>query len=234
MNFANKKIMIVAAHPDDEILGAGATMNRLIYDYNCTVNVLILSKGITSRHQGNDQAQIEKQLSAQMDNILKAQQIIGYQHLKLYDFPDNQFDTIPLLDMVQAIEKEKQAFDPQIVFTHHPGDLNIDHQKTFSATITACRPLPNETVESIISFEVPSATEWGALRQSEYFIPNLYIKVTQNHIDAKVRAMEQYESEKRSFPHPRSPEALQALTTYRGVQSGYELAEAFHIAQIRT
>ena len=159
--FRNKKIMIIVAHPDDEILGLGSTINRLINNDNVNVHTLILGEGITSRSDSRDEERWLSELKIHNNNIEKARSIIGYQSLSTYQFPDNRFDTIALLDIVKVIENEKEKFKPDIIFTHHHGDLNIDHQITNNAVITSCRPVSNETTEAIISFETPSSTEWN-------------------------------------------------------------------------
>ena len=135
------------------------------------------------------------------------------------------------MDIIKVIENEKRQFDPEIVFTHHGGDLNIDHQITFQAVLTSCRPMQNEKVKSIISFETPSGTEWQSSNHPTQFIPNFFIEINQNHLDKKIEAMECYEYEKRKFPHPRSPEALKILASYRGLTVGKQYAEAFFMVR---
>ena len=142
----NKKILLVVAHPDDELLGCGATFNKLIVEYNCLIRVVILGEGITSRSDKRDASQWQEQLTIHKNNIKEAQKAIGYQELSIYDFPDNRFDSVDLLDIIKIIEKEKKEFNPSVIFTHHGGDLNIDHQRTFEAVMTACRPLNDEPV----------------------------------------------------------------------------------------
>lgn len=223
----NKKILIVVAHPDDELLGLGASMNRLITDYNCAVRVIILGEGITSRSENRNVKDWEEQLTIHKNNIKSAQAAIGYQSVGIYDFPDNRFDSVDLLDIVKVIEKEKREFSPTIIFTHHGGDLNIDHQRTFEAVITAIRPMENETVSTLITFETPSGTEWRASTDPRHFIPNIFIEVSEQNMDAKIKGMESYEFEKREYPHPRSPEALKIQAQRWGVAVGKKYAEAF-------
>jgi LmbE family N-acetylglucosaminyl deacetylase len=225
--FKNKKIMVVVAHPDDELLGLGATMHKLIDHYNCRVKVVILGEGITSRSDARDLKLWEKDLAIHKKNIKNAAKAIGYQEIKTYDFPDNRFDTVALLDIVKAIEKEKNEFQPEIIFTHHGGDTNIDHRQTFDAVITATRPMTHEVVRTIIAFETPSSTEWQAFNHPNYFKPNLFIEVSKKDVDAKIKGMESYEFEKRKYPHPRSPQALEIQCKRNGVIVGKEYAEAF-------
>lgn len=223
----NKKILVIVAHPDDELLGLGATMHKLIANYNCIVRVIILGEGITSRSEQRDVDAWKKELETHRKNILEAQKAIGYQSVGIYDFPDNRFDSVNLLDIIKVVEKEKKEFSPSVIFTHHGGDVNIDHQRTFEAVITATRPLEHETVKTIIAFETPSGTEWRAASDPKHFIPNLFFEVREIDVDAKIKGMESYEFEKRKFPHPRSPEALKIQAQRWGIVVGKPFAEAF-------
>ncbi len=232
MNFDNKKIMIVVAHPDDEVLGLGGTMNNLILNKNVTTRVVILGEGITSRSNKRDPDQWDKELKKHKANILAAQKCIGYHQLSVYEFPDNRFDSVDLLDIIKIIEKEKLDFQPDIIFTHHGGDVNIDHQRTFDAVVTACRPLRHENVKTIITFETASGTEWRANSDPKHFLPNLFYSFDENNLESKIKSMEKYEFEKRTYPHPRSPEALKIQAQRWGVVVGAEYVEAFCI--IRT
>lgn len=230
--FANKRIMIVVAHPDDELLGLGGTMHRWIKTQNITTHVVVLGEGITSRGDNRDVEKCKQELEIHRNNIKNAQKAIGYHSVSIYDFADNRFDSHDLLDIVKVVEKEKQNFKPEIIFTHHGGDLNVDHRLTFQAVITATRPMAEEIVHTIITFETPSGTEWQASSYPQKFIPNMYVAVEQEDVDAKIKGMESYEFERREYPHPRSPEALKIQSQARGVQIGRLYAEAFQV--IRT
>lgn len=221
--------MIVVAHPDDELLGLGASMNRLISEYGVATRVVILGEGITSRSDTRDRSYWEKELAVHRQNIDRAKDAIGYGSVEIYDFPDNRFDTVALLDIIKVIEKEKQLFQPEVIFTHHGGDVNIDHQRTFEAVITACRPIQGEIVKTIVAFETPSGTEWRASSDPRHFVPNLFISVSEQNIRSKIDGMEHYEFERRPFPHPRSPEALRIQAQRCGIMVGTEMAEAFVI-----
>jgi LmbE family N-acetylglucosaminyl deacetylase len=224
--------MVVVAHPDDELLGCGATMHKLTNEYGCTIRAIILGEGITSRANNRDVDQWKSELEKHKANIHTAASRIGYESVGIYDFPDNRFDTVALLDIVKIIEKEKEAFKPEIIFTHHGGDLNIDHQRTFEAVITASRPLPDEIVKTIITFETPSGTEWRASSDPRHFVPNLFVELSEENMESKVKGMESYEFEKRTYPHPRSPGALRILAQRYGIMMGGGLYEAFQIIRI--
>lgn len=229
MDFNNKKILVVVAHPDDELLGLGATMNKLIYEHNCNIRVVILGEGLTSRSDKRDPDKWSEKLNIHKQNINDASKAIGFSSVGIYNFPDNRFDSIDLLDIIKIVEKEKNEFQPEIIFTHHGGDLNIDHKRTFEAVITATRPVEKETVKAIISFETPSGTEWMASSDPNKFVPNLFISVNEENLKAKIKGMESYKYEKRLFPHPRSPEALKIIANRWGIMNGCEFAEAFCI-----
>ena len=228
----NHRIMVIVAHPDDELLGLGGSMNRLTNEFGCTVRAVILGEGITSRSDKRDLKLWEKHLKEHRENIESARKEIGYESIGIHDFPDNRFDSVNLLDIVKVIENEKKKFNPEIIFTHHGGDLNIDHRCTFEAVMTANRPMENENVTTIITFETPSGTEWRASSDPKHFVPNMFIEISKENLAAKIRGMECYKFEKRPYPHPRSPEALTILAKQRGLMIGKYFAEAFMI--IRT
>lgn len=230
--FSNKRIMIVAAHPDDELLGLGASMHKLIKEEGVITHVVILGEGITSRSDMRNVDDWKEELKKHHQNMYSAAKIIGYHSVKSYNFSDNRFDSHALLDIVKVVEHEKENFQPDIIFTHHGGDLNIDHQITFQAVMTATRPMQGECVKTIITFETPSATEWQASSDPRHFSPNLFIEVSEDDLQAKVDAMAAYQYEVREFPHPRSAEALRIMAQYRGYTVGKRLAEVFQIIRM--
>ena len=226
----NKKILIVVAHPDDEILGLGGSINK--FSSISEIKVVILGEGLTSREEKRDLNKFKEDLKKHKLNIENAKSFLEYQHLSLYSFPDNRFDSIPLLDIIKVVEKEKAQFNPDIVLTHHNGDLNIDHRKTFEAVYTSFRPLPNESLKCIITFETLSGSEWIASNDFRKFNPNFYVTLDESHIQKKIMAMESYEFEKRLYPHPRSPEAIKNRAKMWGNTVGKHYVEPFQI--IRT
>jgi len=233
MQLKDKRVLVVVAHPDDEILGIGATAFQLIHRNDCVVRAVILGEGLTSRSSDRNIDEWRKSLNKHQSNIKDAQRIIGYESVGIYNFPDNRFDSVPLLDIIKVIEKEKHEFKPDVIFTHHGGDVNIDHQRTFDAVITACRPLPDELVKTIIAFETMSGTEWRPSSDPRHFIPNMFVEIDEVSLKAKTNAMESYEFEKRDYPHPRSPEALRIRALMWGVANGMNMAEAFQLIRTR-
>lgn len=222
-----RKILIVAAHPDDEILGCGGTVARLVKE-GCTAYTLILGEGITSRDDARSRGKREKEIKALKKKIYKANKIIGVSKVFIYDCADNRFDTVPFLDIVKIIEKVKNRIKPGIIFTHYENDLNIDHQITYKAVITATRPVKEESVKEIYSFEVPSSTEWN---YPQSFSPNGFFDISKT-IQKKLKAMTRYKTELRTFPHPRSLKGIKVIAKNWGMQVGLECAEAFKVVRI--
>ena len=217
--------LVIAAHPDDEVLGCGGTIARLAKEGH-NVCVAILGEGITSRRARRNPAADLLALGRLRRSARKAAAILGTEEPTLLDFPDNRFDTVPFLDIVKAIERVKDRLRPSTIYTHYWGDLNIDHRLTAQAVITASRPLSGESVRRILAFEVPSSTEWAPPAPTSWFAPNVYTDIAGTFQD-KIAAMAAYRSEVRDYPHPRSLEAIHVQTQYRGMQAGLEHAEAF-------
>ena len=218
-----EKILVVAAHPDDELLGVGGTVRRLSNEGK-EIHAVIMAEGITSRAANRDSVDINK-LAALQDDALRAGEIIGYQSIEFCRFPDNRMDGVELLDIIKAVASHVEKYNPDTIFTHHHGDLNIDHRRTCEAVLTACRPSGKHGVERIYAFETPSSSEWN-YTYIEPFTPNVYFDITST-MDNKIKGMSCYRSESTVYPHPRSGEALIALAKLRGSNIGFEMAEAF-------
>jgi LmbE family N-acetylglucosaminyl deacetylase len=217
-----KKILVVAAHPDDEILGCGGTVSRMIKE-GFESYTLILGEGITSRDQVRDIKKRKNEVENLKKQIYKAASIIGTRDVFLYNFPDNRFDSIDLLDIIKVVEKVKTDIRPDIIFTHYGGDLNIDHRITYETVMVATRPLVGETVKEIYAFKTLSSTEWGF---PSGFDPDVFFDITDS-IDIKCKAFQTYKSELRGFPHPRSLEGIKIDAAYWGMCTGVNYAEAF-------
>jgi LmbE family N-acetylglucosaminyl deacetylase len=222
------KVLCIAAHPDDEVLGCGGTLARLAGEGH-EVYIAILGEGVTSRYARREQADVGL-LQDLHDHSRRAAEILGARDLVLFNQPDNRFDTVPLLELAKIVEGLVQKLQPAVVFTQHGGDLNVDHQQVFRATLTGTRPMAGAVVRTVYAYEVPSSTEWAFGQFSPAFHANVFFDIS-GTLDAKVKAMQIYESEARAFPHPRSPESLRALALRWGSVAGLGAAEAFQLVR---
>lgn len=218
-----KNVLVVAAHPDDELLGVGGTVRRLADEGVC-VRAVILAEGLTARGERRADTEQSELKELQRDARAAAKEA-GYTSIDFCGFPDNRMDEVDLLDVIKVVSSFVEKYQPDTIFTHHHGDLNIDHQRTCEAVLTACRPMGGYCVKRIYAFETPSSTEWN-YRYNEPFCPNVFFDVTDT-LEAKIRGMACYRTESTEYPHPRSPEALRALGQYRGSNIGVGMAEAF-------
>ncbi len=216
------KILIIAAHPDDEILGCGGTIARFVRE-GFEAYTLILGEGKTSRDKTRNREKRKEELYVINKETHAANNIIGIKDIFSYNFPDNRFDTVALLDIVKVIEEVKNKIKPDIIFTHFENDLNIDHRITYNAVITATRPLSTETTKEIYSFEVLSSTEW---KFPLNFSPDTFFDITDT-LDVKLKSMKKYVSELKKSPHPRSLEGIKLTARNWGMKTGLNYAEAF-------
>ena len=221
----SKVILVVAAHPDDEVLGCGGTIAHHS-DAGDLVHVLIVVEGSTSRHDHRDRGQANDELSTLAQAAHQAGLILGAQSVELLDFPDNRLDSLDRLDVVKQIEQRIARHQPQVVYVHHAGDVNVDHRRLHEAVVTACRPTPNHPVRRLLSYEVASSTEWQPPGSAQTFQPNWFLDIS-DQWPRKREALSAYASEMRPWPHSRSLEALEHLARWRGAQVGVEAAEAF-------
>jgi len=226
---ATDPVLVIAAHPDDEILGCGGTAARLVTEGR-EVHFAILGEGMTSRHANRSDTEAS-QIAALQAKAHVAAAKVGVKSLVLHNLPDNRLDTVPLLDVVKLVEDLVDRIRPKVIYTHHAGDLNVDHGVIHRAVLTATRPVPGQPVQQIYAFEVPSSTEWAFQRIAPCFRPNVFIDITRT-LEAKIAAMECYETEARKFPHPRSPEALRAIAMRWGSVAGCGAAEAFELVRL--
>jgi LmbE family N-acetylglucosaminyl deacetylase len=219
-----RRIAVIAAHPDDEVLGCGATIARHTASGD-EVHVLIVAEGATSRSVTGDRLEFKDQLSQLAASAHRANELLGATNLELLGFSDNRMDSVDLLDVVKVIEAFLGRFEPHTVYTHWPFDLNIDHRIVSEAVQTACRPVPLSPQDQILFFEVPSSTEWR-VSAARSFEPNYFVDVSAT-LELKHKALAFYASEMRSWPHSRSREAVEALARWRGASVGVMAAEAF-------
>ena len=222
-------VLIVAAHPDDEVLGCGGTIAKLTRAGQ-RVSIAILGEGITSRVRHRAQAN-----PADVDTLQQcaraAAKVLGAQDVTFHQLPDNRFDTVPLLDIIKIVEDLIERLSPAIVYTHGRADLNVDHRLTHDAVLTATRPIAGQPVRELYTFEVASSTEWAFSRIEPAFRPSVFVDIAST-LDTKLRALACYDTEIRAFPHPRSPDTLRAMAARWGSTVGCHAAEAFESVRV--
>ena len=225
------RTLVVAAHPDDEVLGCGATMARITSEGGI-VQTIFLADGESSRFPVSEigAPKVVARILARKNAANSAATILGSLPPKFFDLPDNRMDIVPMLEIAKIIEEEIAIFKPLQVITHFSGDLNVDHQKVHEAVLIATRPQGESCVGEVICFELPSSTEWRPPGSGQFFSPNLFIDVT-GFEGQKFAALEAYEAEMRAFPHPRSKEAIMSLMKWRGASSNLSASEAFVLAR---
>ncbi len=223
-----KRIHIIAAHTDDEVLGAGATaaeLNKKGYETYIT----ILGRPIVGKYNlqktEKEIKEIEKKTKIVNQSVKKVGKILGAKKISVHNLPNCQYDSVKQLQITQLIEKDMREFKPHIVITHHPSDSNTDHGAVFKSAVIATRSLPNCKISKVLLFEIPSSTTYS--RTGNQFKPDTYIQISKESLNKKTKAMEAYTTEKAKYPHPRSAEALKALAMLRGSEIGFEYAEAF-------
>lgn len=223
-----KKVLVAAAHPDDEVLGCGGTIARHTAEGD-EVHILILAEGLTSRDKKRDPEKHTVGLRKLSDAAQRAGALLGVSSVSLYTFPDNRMDSLDLLNVVKVVENFIYTIKPDVVYTHHWGDLNIDHRLTHEAVITACRPIPGISFNSLLFFEIVSSTEWQ-IGLPKAFVPNWFVDITES-LELKLKALEVYSPEMRAWPHARSISAVEHLARWRGASVGLEAAEAFMLGR---
>jgi LmbE family N-acetylglucosaminyl deacetylase len=221
-------VVVIAAHADDEVLGCGGTIAKLAREGK-TVHILLLADGESSR-ESSGSARSADLIAQRQSAAEEACGILGAASVSAAGLPDNRLDSVILLDIVKPVELFIAQHSPLSVFTHHAGDVNIDHRKVHDAVIAACRPQPGYSVTDLMFFEVASSTEWRPPNSAPMFAPTCFVDITDT-LDVKMKALNAYAREMREFPHPRSATAIQALAQWRGATAGMRAAEAFEIGR---
>jgi len=218
----NETILIIVSHTDDETLAMGGTIAKHINSGD-KVYAISMTDGLSARNNATN-SEIRERFNASE----KAAEILGFKWIKKGNFPDNQIDSIPLINIIKFIEEVKSQINPSIIYTHSSADLNIDHQLVSKAVLTSFRPQLNETWKEIRLFEIPSSTDYGHRAVTNIFTPNLYINIEETW-ELKLKALKSYDAEMKVYPNSRSYIGLENLSKYRGNQVGLKFAESFEI-----
>jgi N-acetylglucosamine malate deacetylase 1 len=217
-----KKILVVAAHPDDEVLGAGGTIAKL-KNQGCEVHALIVTDGSSTQYAGNEETLKAKHVEADAAAaILKIDRIIQW------DFPDMRLDSVDHVDINKKLETLLFAEKYDTVFSQEFGDINMDHRIVYQSISVAVRPYPFQSVKNFLTYYVNSSSEWGVVLNTEGFKPNIFVDI-EDSIELKIDSMSQYKSELRKYPHPRSLEAIRISAQYFGNMAGFRFAEPFRL-----
>lgn len=221
-----EKVLVVVAHPDDELIGVGGTLRKHVKNGD-EVHVLILGDGKTSR-QNKYEVMDDSTKTLSMAETTKAMKVLGITNLYHEYLPDNRFDQLTLLEIVKLVAQYIEKVSPSLVYSHHSGDLNVDHQLTAEAVIIATRPIQNSSIKELRLFETLSSTEMAGSRFTHVFIPNLFVNI-ENELEDKLDALKCYESEMREFPHPRSLKAIEHNARVWGAKNNQMAIEPFYI-----
>lgn len=219
-------VLCVAAHPDDEVLGVGGTLAKHAAEGD-DVDVLLLSDGEMARHETETPAARERR-EERREKARSAGDVLGVGDVSVLDYWGNQLDDVALIDVVRDVESKVDSFEPRVIYTHHYGDLNVDHQLVARAVRTAARPTTDSPVDRILSFETLSATEWAMPTSDTAFQPTVFVDVG-DHLERKMDAIGVYEVEMRDRPHPRSFESIRSNARVWGEKFGLPAAEPFEL-----
>ena len=219
-----KKVLIIAAHPDDDAFGCGGTIKKLANQKN-KIYAIYFTDGVSARINKKD---LKKKINDRKKNSEKASKILGIERCIYHSFPDNQLDKIPLLEIIQKIEEQIKKINPDLILTHFENDLNIDHQIINRAVVTATRPKPNLKLKKILMFETLSSTEWKFSDKTKNFNPNYFVDISKT-IKQKIKSVKCYKNEIFNWPHPRSEKGVKTLAMFRGQSVGLKFAEAFQL-----
>lgn len=217
------KILVIAAHPDDEVYGMGGTIARLSAEGN-EVHVLIVTDGCTAQYAG--QANLPEIVAQKHREALEANEILGVKKVHFGTFPDMKLDTVPHVDLNRLIEDAVNAVRPEAVYTHFYGDVNLDHQMVYRSALVAVRPVSGQCVKELYCYQTPSSTEWSPQLAQTAFLPNVMVDIS-DFETAKEQALLAYQTEVRVYPHPRSPQYVRETDRARGLQWGLGPSEAF-------
>ena len=219
-----ERVLVIAAHPDDEVLGMGGTIAKYAARGD-EVAVLIVTDGSTSQYRNDPK--LKEILRAKKEETTNCASILGIKHVFYGELPDMKLDVTPHIEINRVIENAIADFQPTMVFTHFSGDVNKDHRRVYESTLVACRPISEQCVKRLFLYSVPSSTEWNAQTATNVFLPNWYEDITGDYAEKKYKAMECYRTEIREYPHPRSIQYLRTADAAEGNRVGLLAAESF-------
>lgn len=211
------KILVIAAHPDDEVMGVGGTIAKYVKN-GAEVFLCVVTKAYPPDWS-------ERIIREKRKEVLKASKILGIKDVRFLDLPTVKLDTVPQKELNERISRYVEEIRPEIVFVPHRGDLHKDHRLVFESAMVAVRPVPNCLIKKVLSYELPSSTEWTPSPENA-FIPNLYVDISDT-LERKIKAMSVYKTELKRYPHPRSLKSIQIYAEKRGMEAGLKAAEAF-------
>lgn len=217
------KVLVIAAHPDDEVYGMGGTIAKMSAAGH-EVHVLIVTDGCTAQYR--DDPRLPEILVQKQEEARRANMLLGVKKVHFGTLPDMRLDTVPHVEVNQLIEEAVAAVAPEVVYTHFYGDVNLDHQMVYRSTLVAVRPVPGQIVRELYCYRVPSSTEWSPQLPHTAFLPNTLVDIT-GYEEKKEAALLAYQTEARPYPHPRSPRYVQETDRACGLQWGMGSSEAF-------
>ena len=217
------RILVMAAHPDDDVLGCGGFLFKK--SKTSEIKVVFVAEGTSARYKEKTQ-EVEEKINKRNLNAVEALKVLGIKQYEFYNLPCCRLDQVPIIDIGKIVEKEIELFRPNIVLTHNSCDVNVDHKLVFQAVLQATRPSAKNFVSKVFCFEILSSTEW---KFEKAFEPNLFVQLTKEEIQKKIESLKKYKSEMKCYPFPRSEEGVMTLAKYRGMQAGVKYAEAFKI-----
>ncbi len=222
------RVLIIASHPDDEVLGCGGLISKL-KKRDCDFFVLFLGEGSTCRFDNISDKEALEAIKHRESCAMKALEFLDIKNYFFNRFPCGRFDTIPIIEVNKLIEKHIEEFKPDTVFTHSLNDANSDHRISFQSTIMSTRPGALNSVRSVYSYEILSSSEWNF---SSSFLPNFFLELAEEDLKSKIEAMKFYDTETKPYPFPRSNEGIETQAMMRGMQGGFKFAEAFQLIRM--
>ncbi|MBO6960214.1 MAG: PIG-L family deacetylase [Prochlorococcus marinus CUG1438] len=228
INLINRSILIIAAHPDDEVLGCGGLLSKICN--KSKISIIFIGEGSSCRYKNLNSKEIDNDIKERETASKKVSKKFNLHEIEFFNLPCGRFDQVPIIDINKIIESRISKFNPDIVFTHDPHDVNNDHRIIYRSTIMSTRPNSATNVSNIFTYEVPSSSECSFSEEGQ-FSPNFFVELSKSDLENKFEALSFYSSEIKPFPFPRSFKGIEAYSCFRGMQSALEYAEAFKLVR---